>query len=135
MTSRTRLWVLAVSTPIIAFAFLACLAVSILLTPAVAQGQVQAQHGILETLWKWTPLLFWGPKGEIGGFALNILVSFLAMAIGTMLGLGLGLMQERVALFGGTLRLGPRTGGGFMVRARLPLDDAAQPTDRSAVGV
>ena len=42
--------------------------------------QVQAQHGILETLWKWTPLLFWGPKGEIGGFVLNILVSFLAMA-------------------------------------------------------
>jgi polar amino acid transport system permease protein len=65
----------------------------VLLTPAVAQGVVQAQRGILETLWKWTPLLFWGPKGEIGGFVLNVLVSFLAMAIGTVLGLGLGLMQ------------------------------------------
>jgi polar amino acid transport system permease protein len=80
-------------TPGAAFALFASLAASILLTPAVAQGAVQAQRGILETLWKWTPLLFWGPSGEIGGFLLNVLVSFLAMAIGTALGLGLGLAQ------------------------------------------
>jgi polar amino acid transport system permease protein len=82
-----------VFTPAMVLALLACLLFSILLTPAVAQGQVQAQRGILETLWKWTPLLFWGPKGEIAGFVLNLVVSFLAMAIGTGLGLGLGLMQ------------------------------------------
>ena len=80
-------------TPGAAFVLLASLAASILLTPAVAQGAVQAQRGILETLWKWTPLLFWGPSGEIGGFVLNVLVSCLAMAIGTALGLGLGLAQ------------------------------------------
>jgi polar amino acid transport system permease protein len=80
-------------TPGAAFVLLASLAASILLTPAVAEGAVQAQRGILETLWKWTPLLFWGPSGEIGGFVLNVLVSFLAMAIGTALGLGLGLAQ------------------------------------------
>jgi polar amino acid transport system permease protein len=47
--------------------------------------------GILATLWKWTPLVLFGPPREFGGFALNILVSFLAMAIGTVSGLVLGL--------------------------------------------
>lgn len=54
--------------------------------------------GILTTLWKWTPLILFGPPREFGGFALNILVSFCAMAIGTITGLTLGLgLISRIA--------------------------------------
>jgi signal transduction histidine kinase len=41
---------------------------------------------------------------------------------GDSFGHGLVGMYERVALYGGELRIGPRSGGGFEVRARFPLE-------------
>jgi signal transduction histidine kinase len=39
-------------------------------------------------------------------------------------GRGIAGMRERVALYGGELTVGPRTVGGFAVRARFPIEDA-----------
>lgn len=59
------------------------------LIAAVGIGEAQAAPGtpgIIATILKWTPLL-------AQGFALNIAMSFLAMAIGTAIGVPLGLAQ------------------------------------------
>lgn len=72
----------------------ACVAFVCLIVAGEAWAQLRAagpKPGILATLWKWAPLLLVGPPREFGGFALNIAVSFLAMAIGTAVGLVLGL--------------------------------------------
>jgi polar amino acid transport system permease protein len=65
----------------------AVLAVALALSIGI--GEAYAAPGapsILATLVKWTPLL-------AAGFLLNITISFIAMAIGTVLGTFLGLMQ------------------------------------------
>ena len=54
-------------------------------------GAGPAVASIPATLWKWTPLL-------AQGFALNIAISFLAMAIGTVVGVPLGLLQISLLL-------------------------------------
>jgi len=63
------------------------LAVFIAMSVGVAQAQAApATPSIIATMLKWTPLL-------AQGFALNIAMSFLAMAIGTVFGFALGLGQ------------------------------------------
>lgn len=51
-------------------------------------------------------------------------------------GVGHGLvgMRERVSLYGGTLRIGPRAGGGFRVYARIPIDGLDSPAGRAGSG-
>ena len=64
-------------------------ALVVALIVAVGIGEAQAApgtQGIIATILKWTPLL-------LQGFALNIAMSFLAMAIGTVAGVPLGLAQ------------------------------------------
>jgi polar amino acid transport system permease protein len=59
------------------------------LVASIGIAEAQSPAGVmpvLETLLKWSPLLW-------KGFAFNIAISFLAMAIGTALGALLGLMQ------------------------------------------
>ncbi len=53
----------------------------------------QERPGIIETMLNWAPLILFGRPGELGGFALNILVSFMVMAIGTVTGVLLGIAQ------------------------------------------
>jgi polar amino acid transport system permease protein len=53
----------------------------------IAQAQTAAGNpSIVETLWKWTPLL-------ARGFVFNLAISFVAMGIGTIAGLFLGFAQ------------------------------------------
>jgi len=57
----------------------------------IAQAQAGTdQPSILATIWKWTPLL-------LRGFVFNLAISFVAMAVGTALGvmLGFGLLSPR----------------------------------------
>ncbi len=63
------------------------LAVALMLTIGIGQAAAApAAPSIVATILKWTPLL-------AQGFALNIAMSFLAMAIGTVFGVALGLAQ------------------------------------------
>jgi polar amino acid transport system permease protein len=58
---------------------------AVLVGQAVAQEAV-AQRSIATMLLDWTPTL-------LGGFGFNVLISIFAMAIGTVMGVGLGVLQ------------------------------------------
>ena len=60
---------------------------AMLLWPLTVQAQSFTYVDAFEALFRWIPFLF------ISGFLFNVLISFLAMAIGTVLGAGLGLAQ------------------------------------------
>ena len=55
-----------------------------------AQSQSDPDKGVFATLWRWMPVLLW-KNGN--GFILNLIISFFAMAIGTVAGAALGLAQ------------------------------------------
>lgn len=61
----------------------------------------------LEAIYKWAGFILWGPDGEIKGFALNLIISFWAMIIGTIAGIILGLMQISL--------LAPVRGGSWII--------------------
>jgi polar amino acid transport system permease protein len=66
-----------------------CLVLACLASMAVAWGQSRVNPAVpsaLATLVIWLPFI-------LKGFALNLVISFLAMALATLLGIGLGLMQ------------------------------------------
>jgi polar amino acid transport system permease protein len=65
----------------------AALAAALIVAVGIGEANAApATPGIIATILKWTPLL-------AQGFALNIAMSFLAMAIGTAVGVPLGLAQ------------------------------------------
>jgi len=62
---------------------------------AVAIGTAHAQAPAalispIDALIKWAPFILWGPEGTLNGFTLNLIISFLAMALGTVAGAALG---------------------------------------------
>ncbi len=80
-------------TPQVAWALIIVLGCWLFVDAAYAQVQGDPNQTVLQTLIKWTPLMFFGAPGEFGGFILNIAVSFIAMGLGTFLGLWLGIGQ------------------------------------------
>lgn len=89
-------WAGLFTHPKLGSALLLMLAVWLVADAAHAQAVGRVDQTVWETLVKWTPLMFLGPQGEFGGFLLNILVSFAAMALGTFMGLWLGIGQASV---------------------------------------
>jgi len=70
---------------------------------ALACGAAQAAAqpemlGPMQALFKWMEFILWGPEGELTGFALNLVISFFAMMLGTVAGAALGLMQVSLLL-------------------------------------
>lgn len=86
-------WAGIISNKGFVISMLAVLALWMLIDSAFAQVTGNPDQTLWETIVKWTPLMMFGPKGEFGGFILNIVVSFIAMGLGTFLGLWLGIGQ------------------------------------------
>ena len=72
--------------PISSLAALFALTVALTATVALAQQPAQPKAGAVEVLMRWAPLLLWG-------FGFNILISVMAMAIGTVAGVPVGIAQ------------------------------------------
>ena len=83
----------ALADPRFGAAMIAALVVWVMLDSAHAQLMGTGEQTTWDTILKWTPLMFLGPPGEFGGFILNIAVSFIAMALGTFMGLWVGIGQ------------------------------------------
>ena len=69
------------------------LVVALAVTLGVAEAANDAKESPWSVLVRWMPFILWGQEGQWQGFALNIIISFLAMALGTVAGAALGLMQ------------------------------------------
>ncbi len=68
---------------------------------AIGSAHAQAPKELISpinALIKWMPFILWGQEGTLNGFALNLLISFFAMLIGTVAGAALGLMQVSLLL-------------------------------------
>jgi len=68
---------------------------------AAASAQAATPEGLISpiaALFKWMPFILWGPEGELTGFALNLIISLVAMILGTVAGAALGLMQVSLLL-------------------------------------
>ena len=68
---------------------------------AGATAQAATPEGLISpmaAIVKWAPFILWGPEGQLTGFALNLIISFFAMLIGTVAGAALGLMQISLLL-------------------------------------
>lgn len=77
----------------VVFALITVLFIWVGIDAVYAQSQINNNQTVLQTLIKWTPLMFFGPPDVMGGFVLNILVSFISMMLGTFMGLWLGIGQ------------------------------------------
>jgi polar amino acid transport system permease protein len=75
--------------------------VTVIFILAAASAQAATPEGLISpmaALFKWMPFILWGPEGELTGFALNLIISFFAMILGTVAGAALGLMQVSLLL-------------------------------------
>jgi polar amino acid transport system permease protein len=75
--------------------------VAVLFTAACGAAQAATPVGLItpvDALLKWAGFILWGPEGALTGFALNLIISFFAMVIGTVAGAALGLMQVSLLL-------------------------------------
>jgi polar amino acid transport system permease protein len=74
---------------------------AVIFVVAATTAQAATPEGLIgpmEAIFKWAPFILWGPEGQLTGFALNLIISFFAMLLGTVAGAALGLMQISLLL-------------------------------------